>query len=368
MNDAIKIPLFTAGHITDLHFNPLGRIPQSRSETYHEDTSYEWKGFCHSLEENNVDSVLISGDLFNLKNQSLYSPSDMNYYRGLVGALPADVLTTPGNHDLPKSSLDLIAGTAYQNMVDGTKNVTNLIFDTKHYPVVVPGVENGLLNVFVTGIPYLPFEKFKDTLSKVNDMLADKKGIHIIMMHPDALPRDDLPMHFDTMSYAEILEAVPNGHVFCFGHIHASFPVYNRVNQKTGRAQMVSKPFSFARIVKDYFASADDIENLHRPMWSKITIYTTASEPGKITGTIGIDIEYQELPYVPFERAFIRDTLRQEIEKSGRVSGFISKLRQDYGSVQNAFEVETPEEFLNRAKVPDRIRAVVDSYLSSANS
>ena len=113
--------LFQALHITDPHWNPLGKIPQSRTETYFEDESLEYQSLRAHLARHPGAPLLISGDLFNIKAQAQYSPESCNSYRERLSQLTQSspqgnpIYTIPGNHDLPSSSLKEIQRSIYLN-------------------------------------------------------------------------------------------------------------------------------------------------------------------------------------------------------------------------------------------------------------
>ena len=206
--------------------------------------------------------------------------------------------------------------------------------------------------VSVSGLPYVPSKHLLEAARKHNEMLEGVGGMRVVLMHPDAMPRNDFHSFFELFSYDQILDAMPNGDIFCFGHIHHSFPVYVRRNPVTGRSQAVSKPFSFGRVVKDYFATSQVEELLHKPMYSLIEI-----------GSSGVDISYRDIDYVGFETAFVRDTLKKEIERGVGVSTFLDKLKADFGSTANAFRVSNAGDVLSGLDVALEVKEVIEEYI-----
>lgn len=345
--------LFRAFHLTDLHLSPLNRTPQSRSDTYHVDTKYELEQFAQIVNREQPNAVLVSGDYFHNKNQLLYSPPDVEHYRKLFAAIETPILGIPGNHDLPKSSYDLVEGTAYQNLLNTSNgHIKDVYLDPQTFAL------DAGIQVHVHGIPYFSLEKlFTEYLPRLEAELAAKSGLKIVLLHPDALPRSDLPMHFEVCSWDDLCNALPSANLICLGHIHQSFPVYQRQGPKG--PQFVSKPWSFGRIVKDYFATSDHFEHEHRPMYADIHLQLLEGKP-KLT------VEYKEIPYIPFARAFNAESLRRDIEKSGKIASFITSLRQNYGTVEDAFKIEDPEAFLARTQISPEVRAIIDHYLNEA--
>lgn len=329
-------------HICDLHNNPLSRVPESRTDSYHADVKYELDSLFSHLRMDGVSGLLVSGDFFNLKNPALYSPADLTYYKKVftegLGGIP--LYTIPGNHDLPQSS--------YANLEKSPYWVFAQLMgcDVSHRVVSLGG------GVSLSGLPYVPPKLLLEAAARHNELLEGVGGLKVVLMHPDAMPSNEFNSFFELFSYAQILDAVPNGDIFCFGHIHHSFPVYVRRNPVTGRNQMVSKPFSFGRVVKDYFATSSVESLLHKPMYSLIEI-----------GAGGVDISYREIDYVPFESAFVPDKLNREIERGVGVSTFLEKLRSDFGSAANAFQVSSATDVLSGMNVAGDVREVVEEYV-----
>ena len=346
--------LFRAFHITDLHLSPLNRTPQSRSDTYHDDVGYELDQFAAIVEREQPHAVLVSGDYFHNKNQLLYSPPDIEHYRRKFAAISVPVHSIPGNHDLPKSSYDLVEGTAYQNLLNSSSgHLTDVYLAPQTYPINESGIKT---EVHIHGVPYFPLDKlFMDYLPALEAELATKSGLKIVLLHPDALPRNDLPLHFETCSWDDLCNALPSANVICLGHIHQSFPVYQRQGPKG--PQLISKPWSFGRVVKDYFATSEHFEHEHRPMYADIHFRLVEGKPN-------LSVEYREIPYIPFARAFNPESLRRDIEKSGKIASFITSLRANYGTVEDAFKIEDPEAFLARSQMTPEVREIINRYLN----
>jgi len=347
--------------ISDTHWNPMSRVPQSRTATFHEDCLTEWKAFQDICHGEHLSGIIHAGDWFHLKNQSLYNPADILLYRDWVLGLHCPVWTVPGNHDLPQSSYDNVGKTAYQTLVHATPNMVDLSFQTEEVPLACspPCDPDKLPFVSVSGIPYLPLDKLFPALEELDRRLAERVGgINIVILHPDALPRNDFFMFFKTCSWEDLLRKLPHATILVLGHIHNSFPILQTSEfSATGTPQFVCKAWSAGRVVRDYHQGTDVLEHQHQPSYTQIQI-------GLVDGQLQIFCEYKVIPFVPFAQAFLMETLKREVEKSARVSTFISSLQAQHGSVDQMFSIENPGEYLNRMSVPKEVRELIEHYIS----
>lgn len=142
-------------HITDIHLNPLNKIPAARTDTYHADTAAELENFRQFCIENAVKAVLVSGDVFNLKNSALYAPEHILYYKGIIDAFPCAWYAIPGNHDLPQSAYTNLQKSAYKLLVESCANFIDV---SDRYELLT--FDDGL-QIAISGIPYVGVSDFK---------------------------------------------------------------------------------------------------------------------------------------------------------------------------------------------------------------
>ena len=90
--------------MTDMHLNPLNTIPQGRSEHFHDDVEAELDALTDVCIREHVNFICLSGDIFNLKVPSRYSPVDLLHYKRLLERIPVKVYCIPGNYDMPQAS------------------------------------------------------------------------------------------------------------------------------------------------------------------------------------------------------------------------------------------------------------------------
>lgn len=342
--------IFKIIHITDLHFNPLNRIPQSRTEDFHQHIKNKWDGLCKAIqvEKESADEVIgiISGDIFHLKNSKLYYPEFLNKYVSMFSQTGIDWYSIPGNHDLPKSSYQLINTSAYQTLTMATPNLIDQSFKITPF-------DCGSVKINVGGFPFHPLKESLELLEDFNGEF-DSSGFNVAIIHTDALPDDTIFTFWDIIGYDLLLDTLSNIDLVCLGHIHQSFPVYIRT--KGSKKQMISKPWSFSRVVRDYFNQTDLLEKMHKPSYSLIKL---VNEEGKFQ----VSVDYKEIPHEPFDVIFQKDDLKREIEKNEKVKGFIDQIKEQFGSTDKAFQVIDPDSYLRKIDIPENVREMIQLYL-----
>jgi DNA repair exonuclease SbcCD nuclease subunit len=338
-------------HITDLHWCPLRRVPRSRTPEFHTHIKNKWRELKDIIIKHECKEVFISGDIFHLKNPRLYDPQDINYYSSLLESLPVQLYTIPGNHDLPKSSYDLLNNSPYLVLSRATKNVTDISFK-------VGRIEEVKVNF--AGVPYLPLDELTAYLKSHNPFMNSKKGdINVLLIHGDFLPQGG-SFFWKTRTYDYILDIAKSTHILLLGHIHLSFPVFTRV--KNNIPQMVSKPWSFSRVVKDYYNQTEQDDLRHAPSVAIIQIDT-----GENNDKCVVTIEYEKIPHVNMKTAFKEKRLVKSIEVSEQMTSFIETLKKEHGVDGSAFEIADPDKILKDANLTQNIRDLINSYLEQDN-
>jgi len=340
-------------HLTDLHFNPLNRIPQSRTADFHDQIASKWF-FITNLMKNDEDMVggLISGDIFHLKNPHYYIPEYLLYYSDmfeLTGGMPW--YTIPGNHDLPRSSYDLIKKAPYTLLAKATSNIHDVSMRTLLVHNDPP--------IHVSGVPFFPLEKTLEVLPQIDKHIATFKGFNILLLHADAMPDGEIELFWDTVGYDRVLQDLPHVDMICLGHIHASFPVHQAINPTTGRPQLISKPWSFSRVAKDYFNKTEILEHLHKPSYSLITFDI---EEGKFN----VEVTYHEIPCTPFNGAFQAESLAKQVETSGKLASFIEMLQKEHGSAGAGLQLSNPDDYMKEADIPQEVKEIIFEYLGES--
>ena len=343
----VTLTKFKLAHISDAHLSPLSHIPQARSVHFHDQIKGKFESLKRLLADEGITHGVISGDLFHLKGISRYYPRDINYYKSLFDELGIHWLVSCGNHDLPGSSFERIEESAYRTITDAC----DFLHDISGQITTLAYAENPPVPIRMVGVPYYPVGQLPAIMAEFEAVLAKQEpGINIALIHTDALPKNDMPMFWETMSYDELLAMIPSASILCLGHIHQQFPVY-----AVEGPRFISKPWSFTRVVKDYYVKTECLEHQHRPSVAIITF--------EFAPKVKVTVEYKEVPHVPFEEAFMRDALKRQIEESVKVRDFMDAIKSQFGSVQNAFQVISPEEFLQSNPIPAEVKAEIDKYL-----
>lgn len=357
-------------HITDLHCNPRGKsfIPEGRTDTYHEDCLFEWEAFRADCRRLGVMAVVFSGDFFNLKDSGHYRPRDLHFYSDLVASFGIPWHFIPGNHDLLQSSMDNYGVSALNAVAKMTPNMRNVMDGVAEIPMGTPATP---FSVFVSGTPYAKLaETFERSLPELDARLAPCPGYRIALVHTDLLPPGSrpLPGHWNAASYDDVLDALPSAHLVCAGHIHNGSVIYIRPHpQQPGVEQRVSKPFAAGRVVKDYFATTEDVELQHVPTYTLIEFQSLVDAEGGIAGPVHVATEQQVIDHIPFDRAFKRESLRRVLEKEADIGAFMEKLRAD---MEKRVELTGGGARLVDARAvyaqmdfPAEVRALIDEYL-----
>ena len=326
-------------------------MPQSRSESFHLDIKNKFGWVEDYIRDNQISFVILSGDIFHIKAGSEYTPEAILYYTTMFEKWKVPIYTIPGNHDLQKSSIFNIEKSAYKVIVKSTSNMMDVSYhiNSFHRPNGSEGMEYLQdHNIVISGIPYLPLVETMGHLKQINEDFSKRPDTYrICLLHTDAIPNNDIPLHWATASYEDIFERSSNIDLICQGHIHLQFPLHS-----SGRTT-ISKPWSFSRVTKDYHVRTEILEHQHKP---SITLVT--KEDGK-----EITYEYIEIGHTPYEIAFQKDSVKKQLEDHGVLQSFIQDLRQEFGSSSKAFSLDTPENLLDQVDVPEEVREVIKQYL-----
>jgi len=358
-------------HVTDLHLNPLHRIPQSRNSKFHCQISEKWDCVCSNIREQDIDLGIISGDIFHLKNPKIYCSEDITYYTEMFERSGIQWLCIPGNHELPESSFGQLRKTPYNLLMKATNNLTSLV---SHKDLGGSGssLENiklnpmwdCFMNVFsipinILGLPYLPLNDTINCLPHLNEFASSKEGFNLLLLHMDVLVDPNIFLFWPVAGYDKVLDLIPNFSCVCLGHIHQSFPVYNRISPITNHPQLVSKPWSFSRVAKDYFNKVSIYEKLHKPSYSVITL--TEDE-----GRFNVSVEYKIIDYAPFEEAFKQDSLKKQIENNVVIKDFIEQVKKNFGDVNKGFSIIDSNAYYSSLEMPKEVRDMINKYLEES--
>lgn len=322
--------LATLIHITDAHNCPIGKSPTARTDTYHEDTQAEFHELAEAVKDFAVAGVINSGDFLHLKAQTLYHPDTINLLASRVESIPSDFYTIPGNHDLPNSSYDEFNRSAYRAIMKSASNAVEL--SEARWGVDIPPHKTPLLNGEVSAIKGirvwgLPFYKEESTLLKLEELSVRMEEfakenpmvINVVALHGDFFPDSFSHPFVEPIYYSKLVMTLKRAHVFCLGHIHLSYDVH--ATTANGIPQVISKPWSFGRVIKDLHQSSDILEHRHKPSFGLIQVVRSPE------GQVSINCQYGVVPHKDFEQAFIRKTVAEEVKEKNQVSQYVNTLK-----------------------------------------
>jgi len=342
-------------HFSDIHLSPLGHIPQSRTELYHTDVAEELLQLGKAIKGEEADLVLFTGDLFHLKNQSAYSPKDLNYYKELLAKFPS-FFSIPGNHDLPKSAIANIKDSPYLSL---SGLLPEVIKDISFQHIRFPLQGHNFDTFVLIGIPYVPMSVFKTTveeyISRLQPDLKDcGKILYGFMIHVDATPEKMLVTLWESFSYQELADCFPKNSILFMGHIHASFPPW----QDPNRNVTISKPWSIGRVIKDYFNQTDILEKQHLPSYSVLTLEDTPEG-------LSMNMQYKSIPgHKKGYDIFQLESLQTQLEKSKEIQTFIQGLKDSLSTADNVFFTQSPMMYLQGLNLQKEVFDVITEYLN----
>lgn len=339
-------PLNNFIHLTDLHLCPLHKQPQSRSETFHTDIRNKFSYVANYIKKNDIEFVLLSGDIFHTKASSEYSPETLLYYSSLFQSWEVPIYCIAGNHDLQKSSIANINRSAYKLIVSCTPNLTDVSYCIDTFGRSF-GAEGFILEhegIAISGIPYHPLAETQKLLELINEEFAKVSSdlYTICLLHTDAIP-EKVPLYWEVMGYDEVFARSSNIDLICQGHIHLQFPIQN--NGKTE----ISKPWSFTRTVKDYYTKTEILEHQHKP---SMGVFKEGNAP-----------HYEEIEHIEFSKAFLTDSVKKQMQDSGRLNSFIEEIGKNFEDLGKVFDIESPEQYLEKIEISKEVRDVIDKYV-----
>lgn len=330
-------------HLTDIHLNPLNKIPTSCKENYHEIVFLEFKELKKQVDllKQDYDKLIVclSGDIFNLKQQSYYTPKVIEYYSNLFESTFSDlqIYSICGNHDLPQSSYDLINESAYNIWVKATKNIIDISNKTEKIDE----------KTTVSGIPYY---KLNTTREKIKD-LDLPHSTNIVLLHSDIFPSQAQAPWFmhDCITYEELTSLNSKISLALLGHIHKESPI------TTIKNCTFSKPHAFSRMTKEYL-SKEDFEDCF-PSYSLISFNSSGSITSSEIKRIKL---FNSSDFIDF------NDLQKVKENSNKFHDFINELNSTFGSIEDSFKIENPDDLLSKVELKNEIREIVNKYLQQS--
>lgn len=327
-------------HFSDTHLNPLNRIPQAAKENYHEIVYLEFQELKKQIKDIKDSyeklAVCLSGDVFNLKQQSYYVPKVIEYYSKLFEDVFSglEVYCIPGNHDMTASSFDLIGESAYNVWQKATKNVIDISNKT---------IE---INDFLTisGVPYYNYDK---TIESIKNLNLGSSKVNVALLHADIFQSSKEADWYMSkfLTYNDIAYLNKNINLALLGHIH----------KETSPAKVencwFSKPHAFSRMSKEYLEK-DDIQESF-PSYSLISI----SKEGDINIKTKRITKFAASEFIDFNDLLLIK------ERSNKFEDFIKELQDSFGSVEESFTIQDPNGLLEKVTISVEVKNIINKYL-----
>jgi len=316
--------------VKDPHFRLGFDNVSSRVDKYEETINDKINQIISICGDNGVDTLILTGDIFDKKYPSSYSFTALNDNINIIRKLKneiGNVITIPGNHDLPYSS--------YKNV---DKSVYNLILDTVTDVSYSTYEKEGVL---FWGVPYTTDDTIEE-IRKIHDKMPSYKK-NVLMVHEHFLPFsgvvDDLKFT-SFYRYNELYEFEKIDY-FVMGHLHRGFDS-TYIERKDGSRQWFINPYSLFRLSRNYYSISDQ----HTP---EIVIVDTDTSEAK----------HFKLRVRKFEDVFnlnLIDDKEEDLSKD-----FIEKLNEDISHKEVSYE-----HFI--MSLDANVADVVDKYVSRSMS
>jgi DNA repair exonuclease SbcCD nuclease subunit len=300
-----KPPIADAILSADIHLTES--TPISRTDDYLA-AQKKKLNFLRGLQEEHNCPVIDAGDVFDH-----WKPSPW-LLRRAYECLPKEMITIPGNHDLPEHSLELYYKSGLA-LLDAYNTVKVLLFrgDTIHHG-----------QFEIQGIPYGEYEQ--------EDYLQQQTTISMLILHEMIWPSGNQPWPgAEGYTAEQILKNHPNHKLIVTGHHHRAFTV-KKDNQ------LLVNPGSMMR------ASADKAEYHPR-------VYLYYSKSNSVIPV-----------YYPIEKdVHNTEHLIQSKEREKRLTAYIKKMNMKW-DVNLSFE-HNLESFFTRNKTPKAIKELIYTNL-----
>jgi predicted phosphodiesterase len=328
---------------------PIGRHP----ETFGKEQEDKLDFIGTYAVENKVSALVFPGDVLNYKNPSLYTAASINRIMSHLSILNARVPihSLAGNHDLKMSSRQMKPDSVYNIFTQG-KALTDI-----HNKTLTLATDEKGVKVTLSGLDYnSDTEDFLRELTELDATLSPN-DINIITVHEHLVPvGESLPFcHF--INYDRFLE-FSNFNVVISGHLHKGFPTVqlgeaidleddDLDSESTRPRKKITfvNPWSLTRLSRDNYAVNDE----HKPELVHLTIDTSTREIG---------FKHVEIPHLPFEDAFIKQSLCSAESRNLDISEFVSSLRDFSGGVDSETTIKS---------APEQIKERIHHYMDLAN-
>lgn len=303
---------FKSLNIKDSHFRLGFKAPAGRDEEeFEKDVFNKVLQICDICIANKVDVITIAGDVFDIKESSRYTITQLTLLHDVLSLLKNSttqkkILTIAGNHDLPNSSRAMKSKSVY-----GYFSRIGLL-EELHEKEYLFKLNN--FNVSFYGLDY------NNKLTELNKEMAiydkTKKPIRThrtLLIHEHLLKKDDLTKREskylgNRFTYGWALTKYPSIDVFIAGHYHFG---YDTFKNKSGR--IIINNWNLIRLARNYYVlNGEHIPNV------VITTYTKGS----------IDTEDISLKVRDYVEAIDLESIQEQPEDTLNVLDFVERINK----------------------------------------
>jgi DNA repair exonuclease SbcCD nuclease subunit len=322
-----EIILLTAG---DIHISDTN--PRSRVDNFKESILDKLEQLKKASIKLRADAVLLTGDLYNLKNPSKNSHDLNRELISLFRGFKCPVYTIPGNHDLTADDLDTIDFQPISVLF-----ASGAIINLSEKPVMLH--KKGL-KVSLVGIPYR-----KDLcLNGLKLPSKEDSSVQVCLMHVYAGPKAG-KMHKERLYGYDELGAL-GANIFVLGHYH-----YDQGIQWQDKKCFVNLG-SISR------GTLTDERIEHQPKFGFIKI---VSDEG-----IKIDVDSIPLKIKPPEEVFDLKKREEEEKESLAIEKYVEHLVAEAASTDG--KSETIEDQLNKMNLESSVQNMVMDLIREARA
>ena len=306
--------------------------PLGRTDSFFDDMQKKWDEITRVAREEEINYLLIPGDVFDRKDPSGYTLVSLSRIEEFLRNAFAPfykVYTIPGNHDLPNSSLDNKDRSVYNFF--SSRPSGSLYTDLTDATIWESGVS-------ITGIGYRSIPETFSLLGEINSKL-DPENYNIVMLHVNFAPFGETLEYIDFRNY-QSLWSFDRVDTFLMGHNHHGYPVYYDV-LPNGRTQHYINLWNMTRLVRNYYSVGES----HVPQYAVVEVNLDDH-------TTNVDV--RDLPHKPYKDAFVEADVLIEKTFHGEVSEFVKELKSLSSSGEDLSDI------------PEKYRSVIMEYLEKA--
>lgn len=311
-------------------------IPAGRQETFFVEQQAKLDFINQYIKDNAIQALWTTGDNFNYKNMAKYSVNTLNILQEstmnvtlLDNGEHIDWDTIAGNHDLPRSSVQMKPYSVF-----GLMKKAGIFHDLAEAPKTYG-------NVTIYGLDY-NYSK-EDLIEEIYAIKVDPNQVNILMVHEHLVPENQpIPFgHF--ISYEDLTSYAKQFDVIIGGHLHKGIPTQTLTVED--HSITFINPWCLTRLARDNYA----LDGTHTPELVELTV--------EDDGTIST--KHVIIPHRTFdEGAFRISELKPTSDNDLDITEFVDSIT-DFEIASGTMDMSSLDQ-----KVQDRIK----EYLETATA